>query len=176
MARRQDAARRRGARALTARVAPPIFIVHDFACACAALQAAREADVRIVLRSPPGAIHALGLGFLVALFDEVREAEPDVPHESVIDCDDDAARAHRALALGQRQVAFHGHRAAQRRLESVAAQLKATLLRGGVPRGACVLDDPATAKATALAVLQCRARPAREGSRKQPHPPRETKP
>ena len=130
-----------------------------------------------MLRSPPGAIHALGLGFLVALFDEVRQAESDVPHESVIDCDDDAARAHRALALGQRQVAFRGHRAAQRRLESVAAQLKATLLRGGVPRGASVLDDPATAMATALAVLQSRARPAKEGSKKkQPPPPRETKP
>ncbi len=149
MARRQDAPRRRGAGALATTAAPPIFIVHDLACARAALRAARAAGGPIVLRSPPGAIHAHGLGFLIALFDETRRAEPDVPHETVIDCDDDAARAHRSLALGQRQVAFRGHPAAKRRLDSVAGQLGATVLKGGIPRGACRLDDPAKAEARA---------------------------
>lgn len=126
--------------------------------AAAALRAARAAGVAVVLRSPPGAIHAHGLGFLIALFDEARAAEPDAPHDSVIDCDDDGARAHRALALGQRRVAFRGHPSAKRRLQSVAAQLGAVLSRGGIPRGACVLDDPDSAEAEASRRLSQRAR------------------
>jgi hypothetical protein len=135
--------------------------VHDFGCACAALEAAGEARTLIVLRLAPGAIHALGLGYAVALFNEARAAYPDVPHEAVIDCDDDAARAHRALTLGVRTVAFRGHPAARRRLSSVAAQLGATIVSGRTPRGACVLDDAATAATVARAFLARRPRAAR---------------
>ncbi|MGD9538001.1 MAG: hypothetical protein AB7X20_12515 [Alphaproteobacteria bacterium] len=109
--------------------------------------------MRIALRSPPGAIHAHGLGYLMALFEEARRALPDAAFDAVIDCDDDAARAHRALASGVRLVAFRGHPAARRRLESVAAGLGATLLRGGAPAGACTLDDPERASTEATAYL-----------------------
>lgn len=133
--------------------------MHDFECACAALHAAREAGVHVVLRSPPGAIHAHGLGYLMALFDEARRELPDASFDAAIDCDDDAALAHRALASGIRLVAFRGHPAARRRLESVAEKLGATLLSGGVPAGACTLDEPARAAAEAAAHLA--GRPAR---------------
>jgi hypothetical protein len=136
---------------------PPVFVVHDFECACAALRAAQGAGVHVVLRSPPGAIHAHGLGFLMALFDEVRREVPDASFDAAIDCDDDAAQAHRALASGARLVAFRGHPAARRRLESVAEQLGATLLRGGIPGGACTLEEPASAAAEAAAHLAARA-------------------
>lgn len=164
MAGRKDAAGRRRARPLSDAPPDPIFIVHDLAGVMAALDAARAAKRRIVLRSPPGAIHAQGLGYLAALFELAREHAKGVRFTAVIDCDNDAALAHRALVLGFKEVAFRGHTSARRRLESVASQLKARLVRGGVPRGACALDDPRQALALAEARLARSRRLAKPGA------------
>jgi hypothetical protein len=140
--------------------------VHDLAGATAALRAARAAGREVVLRSPPGAIHVLGLGYLVALFALARRRVPGARFGAVLDCDDDAARAHRALALGVATVAFRGHSQARRRLEAVAAALGARLVRGGIPRSACVLDDAETGAALArhrLGLPARRALPRRRG-------------
>jgi len=141
--------------------------VHDIAGATAALRAARSAGREVVLRSPPGAIHAMGLGFLIALFDLAGKRVRGARFTFVIDCDEDAARAHRALALGTKLVAFRGHPSARRRLESVAEQLGASLLRGGVPRGGCILDDAERAPALSRAFLQ-ESRPPRLAKAKTP--------
>ncbi|MBM3483515.1 MAG: hypothetical protein FJX66_09435 [Alphaproteobacteria bacterium] len=118
------------------------------------------------MRSPPGAIHAHGLGFLIALFALARERVPRARFTAVIDCDNDAAQAHRALALGAKHVAFRGHKRAGEALQSVATQLKAELLPSGVPRRACRLDDPERAAEIALAYLDQEgrlAKPKRSG-------------
>ena len=154
MAGRKDAAGRRRARPLGAARPSPVFIVHDLKSAIAALAVARAARQSITLRTPPGAIHAHGLGYLTALFALARERFPRARFTAVIDCDNDAAQAHRALTLGMKEVAFRGHKKAREALESVAEQLGAELLPGGIPRGACRLDDPESAHEIARAHLE----------------------
>ena len=143
------------------RATGPTILVHELAHAQAALEAAARTGSAVTLRSAPGAVAYAGLGYFKALFDDAAAAHAATRHGVVLDCGDDGARAHRALVIGFRQVAYGGPARIGAKLADIAARLGAKIVRGGPPPGALDLRDSGDPLGAATAYLERRARNAR---------------
>lgn len=90
-------------------------IVHHLAQAKAVLQIAKEFDLKVQLRSSPGAAAYAGVGYLKTLGDAVGQ-------DLIIDCDDDPGIAMAALRSGSKQLLFSGPTDLTLRLSQMAAR------------------------------------------------------
>lgn len=90
-------------------------IVHHLAQAKAVLQVAKEFDLKVQLRSNPGAAAYAGVGFLKALGDAIGQ-------DLIVDCDDDPGIAMAALRSGLKQLLFSGPADLTLRLSQMAAR------------------------------------------------------
>ena len=106
---------------------PFSFIVHDLHQARAALTAAAAADVRVTLRSPPGAAHYQGIGYFAALIEAGKAEVPSVTFDAVLDCGESAGLALAALRTGIKTIALTGHPDIVARVADIAAQVGARI-------------------------------------------------
>src|SRR5206468_3951742 len=75
----------------------PVFVIHNFAQAVAALTAAAHANQPIVLLSAPDAGLAAGAGWFKALIATARAAMPVARCTAILDCGADAGAAQAAI-------------------------------------------------------------------------------
>jgi hypothetical protein len=136
------------------------IVVCSLAEAQAALQAAGDCGVAVVLLSPPYGAASLGIGWFKAMAELARAAFPQVDAAFVLDCGDRADHVQAAFRDGLRDVCFTGPAAIRRKLEDIAAQYGARLRR----RRPAALDLPAGGDAVAAcrAWLAPRSRAARK--------------
>ncbi len=132
----------------------PVIVFHNLEHARAALAAALEADVAVVLRSAPGAAAYAGAGYLKAITDAATKDHPKARATWVIDCGADAGTALGALRIGWKKLRFSGPASLRKKLTDIAAQQDATVT--GEAAGETVLDlmdrhDPAAACRDVLA-------------------------
>lgn len=116
-------------------------VVHHLEQARAALAAAAEVGVPVVLRSAPGAAGYAGVGYLQALGELAGQ-------ELLIDCGDDPGLVMAGLRSGCRRLAFAGAADTARRLGEMAQQAGAILIHETEPPAALELapeDDAARA-------------------------------
>ncbi len=124
----------------------PVIVFHNLEHARAALAAALEVDVAVILRSAPGAAAYAGAGYLKAIADAAAKDHPDARVSWVIDCGADAGTALGALRIGWKKLRFSGPESLREKLTDIAAQQNATVTGEAV--GETVLDlldhhDPA---------------------------------
>ena len=127
-------------------MAAPAVIVHSRDHARAALTAARDLGVAVVLASPPGFAAYGGAGLFARMIATAREGLEDVAHDAVLDCGDGAGHAQAALREGVTSIAVRLPKERRGRLAEIAATYGAEI-RGPV-RGALDLlgeADPAAA-------------------------------
>ena len=86
----------------------PCFIVHDLAQGRAALAAATEARLAVVLASAPGAAGYLGAGYWRALEDLWRAEFPETEFLALLDCGDAPGDALAALRAGVKALRLDG--------------------------------------------------------------------
>ncbi len=135
-----------------------VVIFHSLEHARAALAAAGEARVPLVLRTAPGAAAYAGVGYLKAIVARARAEAPDVAASAEIDCGEDPGLALAALRAGWTALRLAGRADVRRKIAEIAEAQGARLVAD--EPGAAVLDlldarDP---------VAACRAffEPARE--------------
>ncbi len=103
-----------------------VAVVGSLAEARAALSDAGGASV--VLVSPPGASHYLGVGFFRALVDAARAEYPGVVVDAVMDCGDAPGYALSALRLDFKTIVLRGDPRARARVAAIARSLGARVL------------------------------------------------
>jgi hypothetical protein len=130
MARRQGAAGGEGARR---RLRPTVAAFHDLETALAAAAAADPARP-LHLLTPPGAAAQGGPAYYLEIVRRVAAAHPELAVTGILDCADDAALAHFALAMGWQRLVFAGNAKARARLAALAERSGAEVLRS---RPAC---------------------------------------
>ncbi len=116
-------------------------VVHTLAHARAALAAAAELRVPVLLLSPPGAASYMGAGYFQAMIAEARDAFPAVEAGAVLDCADMAGLALAALRQGIGAVRLGGRDDVVGRVADIARQLGAELWAGSPP-ALDLLDAP----------------------------------
>ncbi len=107
-------------------VAPRVAVVGSLVEARAALASA--GGVPVVLVSPPGAAHYLGVGFFRALVDAARAEFPGAVIDGVMDCGDAPGFALSALRLGFKTVVLRGEPRAHARVAAIARSMGARIL------------------------------------------------
>ena len=105
----------------------PIVIVHGLDDARAALAAAAELGVAVILRSAPGAAAYLGAATFREMVAEAARAHPGVAVTAVLDCADDPGLALNALREGVKAVRVAVAPAVEARIADIAAQVGAVL-------------------------------------------------
>lgn len=113
--------------------ATPAIIVHSADHAVAALTAAKEAGVAVVLASAPGAGIYGGAGWFAALVAAAADAVPGARSEAVLDCGDAPGAVLAALRAGIGRVRFTGPKRAGDRLAAIAKESGATVDRKALP-------------------------------------------
>lgn len=122
------------------------IIVHSLDHARAALAAAAELGVPVMLVSAAGAGAYAGPLWFKALIEAARADHPDVAVAALLDCADEPGTVLAALRAGIKSVRFTGAAAARERLAGIAAALGATIESDAGP-ALDLLDarDPASA-------------------------------
>lgn len=109
-----------------------IIRVGDRADWIAALTAAAELGRPVKLLTSPGfAVHG-GLGLFMALCDDARAAAPTARFRAVLDCGDDWARAHAAIARGVDGIRLDAPAPVFEKLRSLVAETGAATVLHGV--------------------------------------------
>ena len=92
--------------------------------------ASRQSPVasKVELVSPPYAACHAGVGYYVALIEQLKTEFPDVPFTFTVCCGDDAAIAHDALRLGLDSIIFRGSAEMYEKLKAIADGLGARVL------------------------------------------------
>jgi hypothetical protein len=106
----------------------PVFIVHSFGHAVAALRAAAAAERQIVLASAPNAGGYAGAGWFAAVVEEARGTVPQARFSAFLDCGDEAGPVLAALRCEIQGVIFIGRADVARRLADIAQQQGARLV------------------------------------------------
>jgi hypothetical protein len=101
---------------------PGAVVVCGLAHARAALLAAQELGVPVVLLSLPSGASSTGAGWFKATVDRARAAYPSVEATAILDCGNRPDLVLGALRHGLKDVVFTGAPAVRRKLEDVAAQ------------------------------------------------------
>lgn len=104
---------------MSARPRPGIVVFHEAGHVRAALDAAEELGLSLVLRTAPGAAAYAGPRYLKRL---VERAAGGSAAEALIDCGDDAGLALTALDAGWHRVLFTGRPAVRAKLAGIAAK------------------------------------------------------
>ena len=120
---------------------PPRFIVHSLAHAEAALRAARERGVPIILESPRDAARFWGAPYFLALIAQAHAAVPEARFEAVLDCGTAPGLAMEALRRGVRIVRLRDSNEMMARVADMAHRVGARLEPGPCPDGAHDLDQ-----------------------------------
>lgn len=125
----------------------PTIIVHTVEHARAALAAARDTGVAVVLESAPGAAAFLGAGVFREMIAAARKAVPEAESRAVLDCADAPGLALNALRLGLGAVRLDVPGEVLDKVADIAAQRGATLVTGSRGPALDLLDtgDPETA-------------------------------
>ncbi|HYL33932.1 MAG TPA: hypothetical protein VEU53_12375 [Stellaceae bacterium] len=103
------------------------FVVHSLADACTALAAAASVGHEVTLTSAADAGGYAGPAWFKALTEEAMRAVPAARCDTVLDCGAAPGIALAALRLGLKHLRFTGNAEARRHLQSIAAQLNATI-------------------------------------------------
>ncbi len=90
-------------------------------------RAALVAGAREFISPPYAACHA-GVGYYVALIEQLHAEFPDADFTFTVCCGDDPAIAHDALRLGLTSIVFEGPPAMQEKLAAIAQGLGAVVL------------------------------------------------
>jgi hypothetical protein len=85
-------------------------------------------DKKVELISPPFAACHAGVGYYVALIEQLRAEFPNVDFIFTVCCGDDPAVAHDALRLGLKSIMFQGSPAMREKIEAIAQGLGAVVL------------------------------------------------
>jgi fructose/tagatose bisphosphate aldolase len=118
-------------------------VVHSLDHARAALAAARDLGIPVILVSPPAFAAYAGAGFFERMIAAAREGFEDVEMTAVLDCGSAAGHALAALRTGVNVVAIRLGSQDHERMAEIAASYGATVVRPIV--GAfdmAVADDP----------------------------------
>ncbi len=102
-------------------------VVHTLEHAEAALEAADEFDVPVVLESAPGAARYLGAALFQAIVATARNSYPDVNFMAVLDCADQPGLALAALRQGMKAVRLDAPADVKAKIADIAAQSGAIL-------------------------------------------------
>jgi hypothetical protein len=103
------------------------IIVYSQAQARAAVEAAAERQVPVILASAPGMAGFMGPLWFKALADEACGFHPQATVTAVLDCADEAGTVLAALRCGFRLVRFSGPEEMRARLDDIARQLGAAV-------------------------------------------------
>ena len=106
-----------------------VIIVHALEHARAALAAAADLGVPVVLASAPDAAGYAGVLWFRALLREAAEAYPDVEATGLLDCGDRPGFALAAIRLGLPAVCFRGPAAVAKKLAAIAETEGVRLVR-----------------------------------------------
>lgn len=120
---------------------PRAVIVHDFDHARAALDAASELGVSVLLLSAPGAASYLGAGYFQAMVEQARAEYPSVPAPAILDCGDRPGLALAALRQGIEIVRFTGRGTAAAKIADLARKYGGEV-RNDAPPALDLLDEP----------------------------------
>ena len=125
----------------------PRIIVHSLAHAEAALAAAADLGVPVMLASAPGAAGYAGPLWFKALIEEACRGHPEADAASLLDCGEEPGTALGALRAGIKHIRFTGDDATRQRLADIAAQLDAIVEGKDASPALDLLDarDPAAA-------------------------------
>lgn len=113
--------------------APRAVIVHEIADARAALAAAAELQVPVLLLSAPSGAASLGPGWWQALIRRMVLEYPDVHFTALLDCGERADLVQAALRQGLTDLCYRGPAATAGRLADIAGQSGARLARRRPP-------------------------------------------
>jgi len=102
-------------------------IVHSLDHAEAALAAAAEMDMSLVLLSPPGAAQYLGAAVFREMISQAAEKYPGAAYSAVLDCGRDPGLALNALRHGITCVRVDAPRDVLAKIADMAAQLGAAV-------------------------------------------------
>lgn len=101
----------------------PRFIVHDLAQAEAALRAAADCKVPVILESPPNAAQSWGAPYFLKLITAARGAVSGAQCEAILDCGDAAGVALEALRRGAKWLRVAGDAKVVADVTDIAAQM-----------------------------------------------------
>ena len=121
--------------------APRRIIIHSLADARAALAAAQELGVPVVLATAVGAGGYAGAMWFNAVIEAARADFPSVPVVTILDCSGEAGTVLNALRHGLKRVRFSGGAAALKRLRDIAGQLDAEIETGKPPPALDLLHE-----------------------------------
>ncbi len=99
----------------------------------AALRAAAEAGVAVMLLSPPGAARSMGAAVFQAMIAEARGQFPGVDAVAVLDSADEPGAAMRALRHGSEAIRLVAAPEIVSKINAMAAQVESILEPGGIP-------------------------------------------
>ncbi len=139
--------------------AMPHIVVHTLEETRAALEAAAETGEFLTLHSPPGAVHALGIGYFLIMIEAARRQIPQARSLAVLDCGAAPGLAVAALRAGAEAVRLTGAPAVLDKLADIAAQLGAAMLRE-MPAGSLDLRGHPDPRAAARAFLSSTGDPS----------------
>lgn len=105
------------------------YVIHSLAHLRAALAAGGATGQPITALSGPQASAYAGAAWFAALVRHGQAEFPGVPLTAILDCGDRPGDALIALGTGLRHLVFTGHPEAARRLEAIAAENGAEILR-----------------------------------------------
>lgn len=105
-----------------------VVIFHSLEHARAALAAAGEARVPLVLRTAPGAAAYAGVGYLKAIVARARAEASDVAVRAEIDCGEDPGLALAALRAGWTALRLSGRADVRRKIAEIAKAQGARLV------------------------------------------------
>jgi fructose/tagatose bisphosphate aldolase len=126
-------------------------VVHSLDQARAALRAATERSVPVILLSGPAAAGYAGPAWFRELVATARAEVPAAEVTAVLDCGDAPGHALAALRAGLAAIRFDGPRPVAERIADIAGQYGASVERG--PRAALDLEAAADPYAACLAWL-----------------------
>lgn len=127
---------------------PSAFVVHDLEQAKAALKAARERGLCVLLVSAKGAAATLGPAVWREMIAAAEKAEPGALAAAVLDCGDDPGFALAALREGVKAIRVDARPEVRAKLADIAGQRGATLMADR-PDPVCDLNTGADALAAA---------------------------
>lgn len=102
-------------------------VVHALEHAEAALEAAEEFDLPVVLESAPGAARYLGAALFQAIVATAQHNHPDVTFLAVLDCADQPGLALAAIRHGVKAVRIDAPDDVRAKIADIAAQAGATV-------------------------------------------------
>ena len=119
----------------------PAIVVHSLGHAVAALQAAAEAGVPVLLLSAVDAGLSAGAGWWREVVAAARDSVPAARADALLDCGDDAGAAQAALREGVEEIVFSGHDEVRERLADIARGRGSRVHRNRPPAALDLVDD-----------------------------------